>query len=606
MVLSLLALASAHATDWRLQVDPTAHVGPIYAVAVSPTGEQTASIGADGTLRFWLPELGEALVVPAPLRAAPATRLGFSADGSHLAVVSGDRAVVVDSAEGERAFSARTTRVIAGFALSSDGRTLALSHGPTVEVHDAAGLVRDVQQAHHTMGALVFVEDDELVFSGLVGGRPWVDPDPVRGTYGGIEVRRGKASAAPFPVHDLHSYDAETDIPLDPYAILDSPVHHLVRDEDVLLSSGRDVRLSVAHTPSAAVLHRGPSKGSTTADLSLARGRVAGFDSQPFTYWSVDLGTGTVKRGGPEHRLPSPSRGALDLDADLGLIGDSSGALLWFRPSDRRPVALAAAGVAPLSAAASDGAIALLGDSEGRLTWLMPEGHARLRTVGTGEGPILDLAVWNGFVASCGSAIQVRSVETGEVGWSLERADARAVAWSGDRLLTGHGDGQIRVWHGGDQPVATWEAHVLAVRDLAVSPDGATLASLGVGGTLRLMALPDGTVPRDIARIKGARSMAFTADGRGLVVLADEGEGRTAQLVTLQGTTQVLSTRARALVGDQVLVDTETGPALLSPTGTQTSVTGLTALGDVGVATSAHLVLSVDDGLGYGVFAPSN
>ena len=69
---SLLALASAHASDWSLQIDPTAHVGPVYAVAVSPTGAQTASIGADGTLRFWIPELGEALVVRAPVQPARA------------------------------------------------------------------------------------------------------------------------------------------------------------------------------------------------------------------------------------------------------------------------------------------------------------------------------------------------------------------------------------------------------------------------------------------------------------------------------------------------------------------------------------------------------
>jgi WD40 repeat protein len=72
---------------------------------------------------------------------------------------------------------------------------------------------------------------------------------------------------------------------------------------------------------------------------------------------------------------------------------------------------------------------------------------------------------------------------------------ACAVAWdpSGERLVSGGGDGALRWWEvQSGECVRVPEAHQGAVQALKVSPDGRRLASCGDDGAIRLWDLESG------------------------------------------------------------------------------------------------------------------
>ena len=152
----------------------------------------------------------------------------------------------------------------------------------------------------------------------------------------------------------------------------------------------------------------------------------------------------------------------------------------------------------------------------------MTPAFAQLRGHG---GPIRALAI-----APDGQTAISGSFDSTAIRWSLTRnaaeqvlrfhADAvNAVVLIGDgRAATAGADGRIAVWTPGNtQPDAVLEGHTAPIAALAVSPDGATLASASWDHTVRLWPLAGG-VPRVLdGHAQNVNGLAFAPDGRTLV-----------------------------------------------------------------------------------------
>ena len=140
-------------------------------------------------------------------------------------------------------------------------------------------------------------------------------------------------------------------------------------------------------------------------------------------------------------------------------------------------------------------------------------------------GPVRALAISpDGATAISGS------FDSTAIRWSLTsnaaeqvlrfHADAvNAVALLRDgRAATAGADGRIAIWTPGNtQPDAVLEGHTAPIAALAVSPDGATLASVSWDQTVRLWPLAGGA-PRVLeGHTQNVNGVAFAPDGRTLV-----------------------------------------------------------------------------------------
>lgn len=152
----------------------------------------------------------------------------------------------------------------------------------------------------------------------------------------------------------------------------------------------------------------------------------------------------------------------------------------------------------------------------------MTTAFAQLRGHG---GPVRALAI-----SSDGQTAISGSFDSTAIRWSLTRnaavqvlrfhADAvNAVVLLRDgRAATAGADGRIAIWTPGNtQPDAVLEGHTAPIAALAVSPDGATLASASWDQTVRLWPLAGG-VPRVLdGHTQNVNGVAFAPDGRTLV-----------------------------------------------------------------------------------------
>jgi cytochrome c len=159
----------------------------------------------------------------------------------------------------------------------------------------------------------------------------------------------------------------------------------------------------------------------------------------------------------------------------------------------------------------------------------MTTAFAQLRGHG---GPVRALAI-----SSDGQSAISGSFDSTAIRWSLTRnaaeqvlrfhADAvNAVVLLRDgRAATAGADGRIAIWTPGNaQPDAVLEGHTAPIAALALSPDGATLASASWDYTVRLWPLAGG-MPRVLeGHTQNVNGLAFAPDGRTLVSVSyDQG-----------------------------------------------------------------------------------
>jgi cytochrome c len=148
--------------------------------------------------------------------------------------------------------------------------------------------------------------------------------------------------------------------------------------------------------------------------------------------------------------------------------------------------------------------------------------HAQLRGHG---GPVRTLAI-----SADGATAISGSFDSSAIRWSLARNAAEqvlrfhddavnAVALLNDgRAATAGADGRIAIWtEGKQQPDTALAGHTAPIVALAVSPDGATLASASWDHTIRLWPMAGGA-PRVLeGHTQNVNGVAFTPDGRAVV-----------------------------------------------------------------------------------------
>ena len=186
--------------------------------------------------------------------------------------------------------------------------------------------------------------------------------------------------------------------------------------------------------------------------------------------------------------------------------------------------------------------------------------NAQLRGHG---GPVRALAI-----SPDGTQALSGSFDTSAIRWSLPTNTAEqvlrfhdgavnAVAFLKDGRVASSGeDARIAIWKAGEQtPSMVLEGHKAPVVALAVSPDGAALASASWDHTARLWPLASGGEPRVIeGHQQNVNGIAFTPDGRALVTA---GYDATLRISPLDGGAPTITTLPTPLNAVAVTPDGE-------------------------------------------------
>ncbi len=158
------------------------------------------------------------------------------------------------------------------------------------------------------------------------------------------------------------------------------------------------------------------------------------------------------------------------------------------------------------------------------LALALSAGAAEAQLRGHG-GPVRAVAI-----APDGATAISGSFDSSAIRWSLARNAAEqvlrfhesavnAVTFLPDgRIASGGEDGKIAIWTAGNpQPARVFEGHTAPIVGLAVSPDGATLASASWDHTIRLWPLAGGEPGILQGHSQGVNGVAFARDGKTLV-----------------------------------------------------------------------------------------
>jgi cytochrome c len=151
--------------------------------------------------------------------------------------------------------------------------------------------------------------------------------------------------------------------------------------------------------------------------------------------------------------------------------------------------------------------------------------QAQLRGHG---GPVRAVAV-----SPDGTAAISGSFDTSAIRWSMQRGAAEQVLRfhesavnavtfvDAERQATGGEDGKIAIWkNGSPQPERTFEGHTAPIVSLAVSQDGAWLASASWDRTIRLWPLNGGEARKLEGHDQNVNGVAFSRDGQSLISVA--------------------------------------------------------------------------------------
>ncbi|MET7671731.1 WD40 repeat domain-containing protein, partial [Micromonospora luteifusca] len=80
---------SIHQVSGEASVDLGRHDAAVTSVAFAPDGDSVAGLSLDSTIRIWRATGGSATLLAAAEQGAATTRLTYTPDGRHLALLGG-------------------------------------------------------------------------------------------------------------------------------------------------------------------------------------------------------------------------------------------------------------------------------------------------------------------------------------------------------------------------------------------------------------------------------------------------------------------------------------------------------------------------------------
>lgn len=568
---ALLGMASSQPFQRRLR--PGA--GLVKDVDFSPDGRLLAAAGQNGTATVWLSASGRQTAVLG--RAGPAARaLRFSPDGRLLAIADRSGTVTLwnTSTWHQAGRLEGPEQILDGVAFTPDGTSLAVvGSSDDVTVWDVAE--RSVRTVLHDCGGarseVTYSPDGTLLACAGQEGAVvvWDARHPSRSRrlvpqehhplYGVAISPDGQTLAAGGPGARVELWNAHDGHHLGTIQGSYTARELAFAPDGILLSAdygGEVIRWDVRRR--AAISSLTGQNGAVIAVAVSPDGRTVASAG----------GDGTVLEW-QRDRMPLAGHTgwvtSVDVSADgkFAVSGSVDGSVtLWdTRTRTRRAV---------LSAHPSDGALAVAFDpggawwadtgTDGRVI-VRPTAHpTRARVLGHAPTDLTTLAAWRDAVVTGGGDGQVRI-------WALHPAPGRAAyrklgtlrasvgtvaaAPDGHTVAAATIDGAVRVWdtrNGG----RAWSppGNACGAATVAISPDSHRLACAGTDGTIHLWDLrthrPAGDLPT--AHAGTVLTLVFSPDGR---LLASGGSDRTVTLwdtagssrwATLQGHTNTINT----------------------------------------------------------------
>lgn len=462
--------------------------GPkVWRVAVDPRGTTVAAASDDGRIRLWDPRTGAARPLEAGLHTGPAYAVAFSPDGRRLASGGEDGAVRVYALpEGRVTRIFRNQRGFVADVSFSRGSRLLASAGldGTIVVQDVdAGRALATLAGHRGSVRRAGFSPDRLqvVSAGADGtARVW--------DWGG--------NAIPIPAH-----------------------------------GGPARSLALAPDGTAVTLGADPAADGARAVAKIWPGAAGGIGQQPEGAAAIGDPLGAANQGGvalvgddavavgagtsaqvvdrddpgivtplPLQRRALVSAVAASPDGAAVLTATVDGhLLLWSWPGAEPRGEIRAGGSAGTgrtrAAFFPDGATLVTGDARGNLRLWDLETRRMIREAPLAGRFIVDVAVSPDgrlvAVATEEGVVRLRDARTLEEVRTLigHRGPVAAVAFGalGGRpiVATGGSDGTVRVWDAASgAALVTFQGQQGVVRDVAVTADGSTVASVADDGTL--------------------------------------------------------------------------------------------------------------------------